>query len=366
MSGKTMRTGITTGACAAAATKAAILVWAGNPATVVTVTSPQGRGIKVSIAESKKTVSGGYAAVIKDAGDDPDITHGATLTSSVEILPGTDILIKAGRGVGVVTKPGLSVSIGEPAINPGPRQMILTAVQDVLPEGYGAVVTVSIPEGESLAERTLNPALGIVGGLSIIGSTGIVEPMSEEAFKNSLAPQISIVQALGHERIIFVPGRIGQNIALKQGLPEELIVQTSNFIGYMLEAAVRYGMKQVLLLGHLGKIAKVAAGIFHTHNRMADARMETIAAYAAASGAKQQTVKELLACATTEAAIPIIRENGLSQVFSLLAERASFRSTRYVFQDLQVGTVIVTLQGEILGMDGMAVELGGSLGWNIK
>ncbi|WP_054258219.1 cobalt-precorrin-5B (C(1))-methyltransferase CbiD [Propionispora sp. 2/2-37] len=361
-----MRTGITTGTCAAAAAKAAILAWDGNPVTMVTVISPQGRGIEVPIADSKKTVSGGYAAVIKDAGDDPDITNGVTLICQVEILNDADIQIKAGKGVGVVTKPGLSVNIGEPAINPGPRQMILTAVRDVLPEGHGAVITVSIPEGEGLAERTLNPALGIVGGLSIIGTTGIVEPMSEEAFKNSLAPQISVVRALGHDRIIFVPGKIGQNIALKQGLPEELIVQTSNFIGYMLEAAVRNGMKQVLLFGHLGKIAKVAGGIFHTHNRVADARMETISAYAAASGATRQAVRDLLACATTEAAIPIIRENGLSQVFSLLSERASFRSMRYVFQDLQVGTVIVTLQGEILGMDGMAAELGGKLGWNIK
>lgn len=364
---KKMRSGITTGTCAAAATKAALLAWLGKSPDTVDVTSPQGNTIHVPIAAYEQLANGGKGTVIKDAGDDPDVTHGTTILAEVSVTKSNDIIITAGIGVGIVTKPGLSVGIGEPAINPGPRKMIMSAVHDVLPVGLGAIVTISIPDGQRLAQRTLNPNLGIVGGLSIIGTTGIVEPMSEEAFKNSLSPQINMVKALGYDQVVFAPGKIGQNIAINRyGIPAETVIQTSNFIGHMLESAVQYNMKKVLLFGHLGKLVKVAAGIFHTHNRMADARFETLAAYMAAEGAPQQAIIEILACTTTEAAMPIIAFYQLQSVYRVLAERASARSQRYVFDDLIVGTVIVTLQGDILGMDDTAREIGGSLGWNIK
>ena len=362
-----MRSGITTGTCAAAATKAALLAWLGESPDAVDVTSPQGRTIHVKIAASEQLVNGGTGAVIKDAGDDPDVTHGTTVLAEVEVQKEAEIVIKAGIGVGIVTKPGLSVTVGQPAINPGPRKMIMQAVRDVLPVGFGAVVRISIPDGQRLAQRTLNPTLGIIGGLSIIGTTGIVEPMSEEAFKKSLSPQINMVKVLGYDQVVFAPGKIGQDIAINRyGIPAETVIQTSNFIGYMLESAVQYNMKKVLLFGHLGKLVKVAAGIFHTHNRMADGRFETLAAYMAAEGAPQQAILEVLACNTTEAAMPIIAFYKLQSVYRVLAERASARATRYVFDDLVVGTVIVTLQGDILGMDDTAREIGGSLGWNIK
>ena len=365
---KVMRSGITTGTCAAAATKAALLAWSGKRPDFVDVTSPQGNTIHVKIEKSEQLVNGGKGAVIKDAGDDPDVTHGTTVLAEVEVVQqDTGIIITAGIGVGTVTKPGLSVAVGEPAINPGPRKMIMQAVHDVLPAGFGANVIISLPDGQRLAKRTLNPNLGIIGGLSIIGTTGIVEPMSEEAFKNSLSPQISVVKALGYDQVVFAPGKIGQNIAINRyGIPAETVIQTSNFIGHMLESAVQYNMKKVLLFGHLGKLVKVAAGIFHTHNRMADARFETLAAYMAAEGAPQQAILEILACTTTEAAMPIIAQYQLQSVYKILAERASARSERYVFDDLIVGTVIVTLQGDILGLDDTAREIGGSLGWNIK
>ena len=364
---KKMRPGITTGTCAAAATKAALLAWSGQKPDTVDVTSPQGNIIHVKIAAYEQLVNGGTGAVIKDAGDDPDVTHGTTVIAEVKVQKDTDIIITAGIGVGTVTKPGLSVGIGEPAINPGPRKMIMQAVRDVLPAGFGAIISISIPDGQRLAKRTLNASLGIVGGLSIIGTTGIVEPMSEEAFKNSLSPQISVVKALGYDQVVFAPGKIGQNIAINRyDLPAETVIQTSNFIGHMLESAVHYNMKKVLLFGHLGKLVKVAAGIFHTHNRMADARFETLAAYMAAEGAPRQAILDILACTTTEAAMPIIAHYKLQSVYQVLAERASARAKRYVFDDLIVGTVIVTLQGDILGLDDTAREIGGSLGWNIK
>ncbi|MGL5512643.1 MAG: cobalt-precorrin-5B (C(1))-methyltransferase CbiD, partial [Sporomusa sp.] len=351
--------------CAAAAAKAAVMAWQDQPLAVVQVISPQGVTLVAPVAESRAVAGGGVAWVVKDAGDDPDITNGVKIKAEVMITGQPGVVIKAGEGVGTVTKPGLAVPVGQPAVNPGPRTMITQAVADCLPPGKGAIVTISIAGGEALAARTLNPILGIVGGLSIIGTTGIVEPMSEEAFKNSLVPQISVVKALGYDDIVFAPGKIGQNIAVNRyGLPEATVVQTSNFVGHMLENAAKYGMRRVLLFGHLGKIVKVSAGIFHTHNRMADARLETLAAYLAACGAPQAAIAEVLDSTTTEAAMPIIARYNMTEVYNVLAERASARAQRYVFGDLTVGTVIVTLKGDILGLDQAAREIGGHLGWN--
>lgn len=368
---KFIREGITTGTCAAAASKAAICVWIGKQIEIVRVTNPQQQEFDVPIKTAYKTPSGGRACVIKDAGDDPDITNGTEIWAEVNVyhqMEGKDrVNLFGGEGVGKVTKPGLKVPVGQPAINPVPRQMIIKAVEEVLPQGYCADVTISVPKGAELAAKTLNPYLGIQGGISIIGTTGIVRPMSEEAFKDSLKPQISVVKASGFDDIVFVPGKIGQDIAssiLK--LPEETIVQTSNFIGYMLESAADYEIKRVLFVGHLGKIIKVAGGIFHTHSKMADARMEILAANLAALGAARHIVCEILECTTTEAAMPIIESNNLCAVYNILAEKASQRSERHVFKRLQVGTVIVTMKGEILGMDEKAREIGGSLGWKIK
>ena len=361
-----LRTGFTTGTCAAAAAKAALLAWQGQQPQTVGVFTPQGRVLTIAVAAAAADAAGGYGEVIKDAGDDPDITHGCKVTARVAVLPHPGVEIAAGEGVGIVTKPGLAVPPGQPAVNPGPRQMIVRAVEEVLSPGQGALVTVSIPGGAELARRTLNPVLGIEGGLSILGTTGIVEPMSEEAFKKSLTPQIDVVQALGYGSIVFVPGRIGQDIAVNRcGLPPSMVVQTSNFIGHMLEHAADRGMRQVLIIGHLGKVVKIAAGIFHTHNRVADARLETMGAYAAAAGASQQAVQAILACATTEAAMIIIKEQNIEHVYSTLAARASERAERYVFGALTVGTVIATLQGEIVGLDENARAIGGSLQWKI-
>lgn len=363
-----MRSGRTTGTCAAAAVKAALLAWRQEPAVQVEVQTPQGRWLTVPVAEASATAAGGRAAVIKDAGDDPDITHGARIVARVHLRPGKGWCLRAGEGVGTVTKPGLAVAVGEAAVNPGPRQMIAQVLAELLPPELQAEVEISIPGGAELARRTLNPSLGIAGGLSIIGTTGIVEPMSEEAFKNSLAPQLRVAQAQGFDSVVLVPGRIGQDAAvLRYGLPAEAVIQMSNFVGFMLTKAAEFGLQKVLLFGHLGKLAKVAAGIFHTHNRMADGRMETLAAYAALLGAEASTVRAILAATTTEAALPLIAAAGLAErLYPLLAARASERARRHVFGDLEVGTVIVTLQGELLGLDETAQQIGEGLGWNIK
>lgn len=367
MQKKRWRNGITTGTCAAAAAKAALLALQGENITSVAVLSPQEKKLMVPIAWIKVVDGGAQACVIKDAGDDPDITNGTEIIAEVVITNSREIVLRGGTGVGIVTKPGLSVAVGQPAINPGPRQMILNAVREVLGDACGATVIISVPEGEKLAVKTMNPLLGIIGGISIIGTTGIVEPMSEEAFKNSLVPQINMVRAQGREEIVFVPGKIGWDCAVhKFGLPAEAVVQTSNFVGFMLEQAEQLGIKRVLLLGHLGKIIKVAGGIFYTHSRIADGRMEILAANLAAFGAGQEIVQQILTCTTTEAAMTIIEQHGMTAIYKKLAGKASQRAIRYVFGSMAVGTAIITMQGELLGYDETAGKIGGIMGWNIN
>ena len=228
------------------------------------------------------------------------------------------------------------------------------------------LVQVDIPAGTELAKKTLNPVLGIEGGISVIGTTGVLRPMSEEAFKNSLVPQIEVAKAAGFSTQIFVPGKIGERIASSWGLPVEAMVQTSNFIGFMLEAAADHELERVLLFGHIGKLAKVAAGVFHTHNRVGDARLEVLGAYSAAEGMPAEGVRRILSAVTTEEALPVIEEYGLERVYDVIAARASYRAERLLFNRVKVGTVMVTLQGKLLGMDKAAREMGDDFKWQIK
>lgn len=326
-----------------------------------------GTMLSIPVKDVQRTEQGAKAEVIKDSGDDPDITNGVSIFTQVRLLDGAaGIVFKAGDGIGTVTKPGLSVPPGEPAINPGPQKLISQAIEELLPAAQGCELEISIPGGQELAKRTLNPILGVEGGISIIGTTGVVRPMSEEGFKNSLVPQIDVAKAAGFDTLIFVPGKIGETIARERcGLPQAAMVQTSNFIGFMLEAAAERKIRRVMLFGHLGKLIKVAAGIFYTHNRIADGRLETLAAYAALRGMPQPGVERILSATTTEDAIPIVEAYGITGLYDALAARASLRAERYVFDDMKIGTVMVTLQGRLLGMDETAKAIGGDFHWNL-
>ena len=388
---KRLRGGYTTGACVAAGAKAAALYMQDSlTADVVEITALDGTRLMIPIKKSERLDDGRLpegalppvirAEVVKDAGDDPDITNGTsvfvTLTlarseDDLKAVPGVsvrheNILFEAGEGIGHATKPGLSLSVGEPAINPGPRQLVHNSLLEAFGSPRPCRVRIDIPAGRELAKKTLNPVLGIEGGISIIGTTGVLRPMSEEAFKESLVPQIKVARAAGFDTQIFVPGKIGERIAASWGLPEAGMVQTSNFIGYMLEAAADIGLKRILLFGHIGKLAKVAAGVFHTHNRVGDARLEVLAAYSGAMGMPGEGIERILGAVTTEEALPVIGEYGLEKVYEVIAARASYRAERLIFNKVQVGTVLVTLQGELLGMDDRAREIGGDFGWNIK
>ena len=350
---KELRSGYTTGACAAAGVKAAFLFMAGVDWREISLTALDGTLLTIPVKEVRETADGICAEVVKFSGDDPDITNGVSVFTTIQRRDEPGIVFRAGKGVGTVTKRGMSLPVGEPSINKGPRTLIRSVIEEMTgrPDS-GAVVTISIPEGVELAKKTLNPVLGIEGGISVIGTTGVLRPMSEEAFKDSLVPQIDVALAAQEPVLVFVPGKIGEKIALSLGVPQTALIETSNFIGFMLDRAAERGAARILILGHTGKLVKMAAGVFHTHNRIADARLETLAAYAAAEGLAQDSVRAVLAANTTEDAMEIIASAGLMErVCSVIAERVHVRAERYVFGKVEVGALMVTFAGDSLGAD---------------
>ncbi|MFQ5975354.1 MAG: cobalt-precorrin-5B (C(1))-methyltransferase CbiD [Candidatus Hydrothermarchaeales archaeon] len=350
--GKTLRRGYTTGTCAAAAAKAATkMLYTEEDVDKVEVMLPTGDEIRLSIVDRKIGADKASCCVIKDAGDDPDVTNGAKICAIARKVT-YGVTIKGGKGVGTVTKNGLEVAVGEAAINPVPMKMIRDEVSRTLPKGRGVEIEIKVLDGEKLAKRTLNKKLGIVGGISIIGTTGIVEPRSLDAFKRSLSPQIDIALAAGFDDLVLVPGRISERNAIAADVPEDAIIQMGNFVGFILKECARKGVKRALLYGRSGKLVKVSAGIFDTHSKTADARLETIAAHAASLGAGKETVKGILNANTTEEARGILKMEGLLRVFDIIAERASTRAMEYTNNKLDVATIITSRGGEIIGRDG--------------
>lgn len=365
MSQRELRTGYSTGSCATGAIKAALLMLLEQREyTNIEILTLNGIELNLKVNDIKITPDHASCSIIKDAGDDPDITNGCKVFAKVSLNTNGKINFFIGEGIGIVTKAGLPVEPGNPAINPGPLKMIRNNIQNFLPSGNGIDVTLWIPGGQQLAEKTLNPSLGIIGGISILGTTGIVYPMSEEAYKTSLVPQLKVVKAIGYDSVVLTPGRIGQRALGLLGFNEDIVVQTSNFIGYMLENAQKIGFKKIFLAGHPGKIAKISAGVFHTHNRVGDARMEAIAAVAGALGAKQETVINILDAPTTDMAIEIVNQDEeLVNFWHVLAQRAAIRCEKYLFKKCQVEILITTSEGIPLGWSERAQILGGELGW---
>ena len=361
-----MKGGYTTGSCATAGMKASLLALLDHSIVeTLYVEGPPGQHIEVPIVSVEcLSDTSARATVMKDAGDDPDVTHGTLIVTTVEINDSGKLELCAGEGVGTVTKPGLQVPPGQPAINPGPRSMMNIVFDEFCTQGRGCKVTISVPEGHNLAKKTLNHTLGIEGSISIIGTTGIVKPMSEEGFKNSLVPQLKVMKSNGCDTAILVPGRIGQDIAEQTlNLHKNQMAETSNFIGFMMDQAAHIGFKKILVIGHIGKLIKLASGSFHTHNRMSDGRMETLVAFAALEGASQAVCQEIYDCQTTEAAMQIIDREGLQAVYTRIVERATLRSERYIANEAHVGIIIATLDGDIITMSQRAKDILADEGW---
>lgn len=351
-----LRKGYTTGAAAAAAAKAAGYRLFGAIPGQVTLRLPDGNFLTIPIINSGFGLAGeAFAEVVKDGGDDPDVTNGIVIRAVVRRIA-AGVLIKGGQGVGRVTKPGLPNKPGESAINPVPRRMITEALADLTSEG-GWEVTIEVPEGERVAIRTLNPRLGIIGGISILGTTGIVEPMSEEAWQESLVAQLLVIKALGLKTAVLTPGRQGAVTALNHGIPEEHLAEMSNFVGYMLDKCLEFDFSSVILWGHYGKLIKVAAGNFQTHNRISDGRMETLAALAAVNGVSAQVVADIINSNTTEEAVDRLAQVKMDRlILDRAAERISLRIRERV-KGILVGAVLTDRQGAVRGVDQGAVQI---------
>lgn len=348
-----LRRGITTGTCAAAAAAAAARALVlGDRSDAVEITLPPGKrpwsGERISVPAVLTAVSGTEAAasVRKDAGDDADITNGAEIRATVRITDGPGIAIRGGRGVGTVTRPGLPVPVGEAAINPVPRAMIRAELERLAPAGRGFDVLIEIPEGEALAAKTWNPRIGVEGGLSIIGTSGVVEPASTAAFKRSVYRTAKAYAARGVRVPAVTSGYVGERYLKRRGVGEDRILTVGDHIGFALDAAARLKFESVELVVHVGKIVKVAAGIFNTHSKFGDARLETLAAHAGACGAPGPLVARLLGLKLAEEAVPLLRDAGFSEVFARIARRAAERSHERC--GLPVSCVVLDLAGEEL------------------
>jgi cobalt-precorrin-5B (C1)-methyltransferase len=349
---RVLKYGNTTGACATAAAKAALITLLDKPVDRVGIPSPLGIRFEILIKESKKLSDNtATASVTKDAGEDIDVTNKMEITATIKLTENNKITIKGGKGVGTVTKPGLQVPLGEAAINPMPMKMIEAGIREILPSSKGVEVIISAPEGEKVVEETQNSKLGIVGGVSILGTTGVVRPQSIPAYRRSLIPQLDVSLAQNYERIFLVPGNIGEKLA-KQifEVPEDAIVQTGDFMGYMLEQAVEKGAKEIVIFGHPGKLVKLAAGIFNTHHKMGDARMEVIAAYAGALGADTELINAIIQSNTTEETISLLEKAKLLQLtFDKIAEKVCTHALERVKNKAKIKVVIVSMGGTILG-----------------
>jgi cobalt-precorrin-5B (C1)-methyltransferase len=272
-----LRTGYTTGSCAAAAAKAAaILLAEGRIVEEVAILLPGGQRITLPIAYVRRAGGGAEAGVVKDAGDDPDVTNGALVAAAVAWQTGDGVEFAAGVGVGTVTKPGLALAPGEVAINPVPRRMITEALREVTPRSVR--VTISIPGGGEIARKTFNPRIGILGGLSILGTTGIVRPFSCSALRESLKCALGVAEAAGIRAPVFVPGHIGERAARARLRVTDLqVVEVGNEWGFVLDEALRHSFTELLILGHPGKLAKLTAGDWDTHSGRSKSAIPVVA-----------------------------------------------------------------------------------------
>ena len=352
--GKSYRKGYTTGSCATAAAKvAALMILRQQVLHQVSITTPSGVTLQLNVEEPLIHGLQASAAIRKDGGDDVDATHGMLIYAQVVLRNDATITISGGTGVGKVTRKGIGLPVGNAAINKTPLQTIEAAVREVLGPERGADITIFAPEGEERAQRTYNGRLGIEGGISIIGTTGIVTPMSEESWKRSLALELEQKRAQGMEKIILVPGNHGERFVREQmQLDSELVVTMSNFVGYMLQEAERLAFRHVVLIGHLGKLIKVAAGIFHTHSHIADGRMETLITHLALAGAPNELLQQVYHCLTTEAAMELITQAGYESVYDAIAIRIVERvqqMLRYSPQPFTCDVILFSLDNQSLG-----------------
>ncbi len=357
---KRMRLGFTTGACAALAAGAATtMLLSGRKCASHSLVTPKGIAVEVEILAAEVTENSARCAVAKDAGDDPDITGGVRVFAQATRISGHAVIIDGGDGVGKVTRPGLATPVGEAAINPVPRRMIEEEVRKACAAHgctSGVRIEISIPGGEALAAKTFNPALGIVGGLSIIGTSGIVEPMSTQAVIDTMAAEMRMRQAEGAKNVLVVPGNYGDRF--RQAYPVLALIEPvkcANFIGEALDLAIANRFRRFLIVGHIGKMIKVAGGIMNTHSRFADCRLELLALHTAVAGGCQNLVQTVLAAATVDAGLDILGQNSLlAPVLATIMEQIGRHLRQRAGDAMAVGAVVFSNRRGLLGYAGEA------------
>ena len=358
-----LRCGYTTGSCAALAASGAVrLLLSGEAPPTVRLVTPKGWPVEVPLAEAVLDGDEARCAVRKDAGDDPDVTDGCFVCAAVRRTE-HGITLDGGAGVGRVTKPGLDQPVGAAAINSVPRRMIREAAEAVCEElGYGGglAIVISVPNGEELAKKTFNPMLGIEGGVSILGTSGVVEPMSERALIDTIELELRQAAALGGKRVILTPGSYGEAYVHEIGLDDRgvPVVKCSNFIGDTLDAAAALGFCEVLLAGHIGKLVKLAGGVMNTHSRQADCRAELFTAHAAVCGAPPALCRALMKAVTADACLALLEEAGLKEkVLESLLTAIQTHLDRRAAGRLRVGAVLFSNRYGGLGATAEAASI---------
>ena len=357
-----MRCGYTTGSCAAAAAKAAAeMLLTGRVLTSAEILTPKGIVIRPDIIEPVITESMASCAVEKDSGDDPDVTNGVKVFAAVAFAQ-KGVKIKGGEGIGRVTKAGLDQPVGEAAINSVPRKMITSAVMEIAEKyGYsgGFEVTVSVPEGVELAAKTYNPRMGIEGGISIIGTSGIVEPMSNTALIETIRTEAKMRRAEGQKNMLLTIGNYSESFVQdKMPFSLERSVTCSNFIGDAIDIGIELGFSSILIIGHIGKLVKLGAGIMNTHSSWADGRMEVLVTCGLLAGADTDTLKKLPDCATADAAMDILADAGyLEKTLDILSERMDYYLRGRVKDEIKIAALVFSYKREINVKTAFADEL---------
>ena len=368
---KKLRMGYTTGTCAAlAAAGAARLLLTGQIPETISLLTPKGLTVEVEpecaelkISEGPGGAETAVCGVVKDAGDDADVTHGTLVLAAVTRIPEPGVLIDGGEGVGRVTKPGLDQPVGAAAINHVPREMIRREVEEVMDNaGYdgGLSVIISLPDGQRLAEKTFNPMLGIEGGISILGTSGIVEPMSEQAIVDTIGVEMSQARSMGDGRIILTPGNYGWDFLAGGGIevPWVPTVKCSNFLGDALDIAAVDKFTEVLFVSHIGKLVKVAGGIMNTHSRYADCRMELFAAAVLRVGGSAELARRMLEEATTDGALDVLKEEGmLEPVMEEILRQVQAHLERRAAGAFAIGAVTFSNVHGILGITPRGMQM---------
>ena len=360
---KKMRFGYTTGSCAAAACKGATeILLGGKLQETVTLMTPKGILLTLELKDIQIETDKVICAIRKDAGDDPDTTNGILVYATVEKKKDQGITLDGGIGVGKVTKAGLSQKIGEAAINPVPKSMILRAATEIA-EKYdyegGLKIIISVPEGVEIGKKTFNPRLGIVGGISILGTSGIVEPMSEAALVQSIRVEMKQHFSQGEEYLLVTPGNYGADYLREHmDLPYEKNIKCSNYVGETIDMAIDMGVKGILFIAHIGKFVKVAAGIMNTHSHSADARMEVLASNAIRAGAPLECAKEILNASTTDEALDILNRYQMTQgTMKEVLDRIQFYLNHRSYEQILLGAVVFSNTCGYLGQTADAAKL---------